>query len=237
MAERKIGRYFGAGFLGAVLLLAAYLFFPNPFVSSVILEDSPREAPIVVDSANQCKSETVYVTAMQVGYSDFEIVDERCSALQRELVDAAGEGNVERVRQLLRDGANVNSPGWPTIGGNGLVPAWSRAIWSKQTDVVKLLLDNGVDVNSSFSCCIDHSSMLMVAIAARDIDTAKLLIARGADLSFVGDFGWGVMDLAENSENREIQAFALAACNSDPGCRVRTRARRIGYSIGFLEKF
>lgn len=219
----------------SAFVAATYLLTPNPFLSFPQLEDFPREPPIVVDAATQCRPDTAYVTKAQIGYSDYEIVDPRCSALQRELVDAAYVGDLERVRQLIRSGANVNSPGWPTLGGNGMVPAWSRAIGTKRTDVLRLLLDNGADVNDSYSCCASHKSVLMHAIQARDIDSAKLLIARGADLSFVGQFGWSVIDFAEESENQEVRSLVLSACNSDLKCRAHARARRIGLAFGMSE--
>jgi len=63
-----------------------------------------------------------------------------------------------------------------------------------------------------------------------------MLIARGADIGFVDDFGWGVVDAAEESDNAEIKSLIISACNASMTCRARTRGRRLGILLGITEK-
>lgn len=232
----RLGKYIAIGSLASILSFAAYLAAPHPFLPHPQLEAFPREEPVVIDPAKLCKRETVYVTEKQVGHSDNEVIDGRCSSLQSELVDAAKDGDLERIRQVVRKGANVSSPGLPTLGGNGLAPAWSGAIWSRQTEALKLLLDNGVDVNETERCCMTHDSMLMMAIKAKDRATIRLLLSRGADPGFIGDYGWSVIDLAESSEDSDVRSLVFSACNADALCRARTRVRKLSNLLGVTER-
>lgn len=156
-----------------VLLIALAVYLTGPTLSSFQFgtQDFPREAPTALDSAIQCRPSTIYVIKSLVGYADQEILDERCFSLQQSLMDAAEVGDLDTIRELIRNGANVNSPGWPTTSSNGFVPVWYRALWAKQTDAVKLLLDNGVNVNDTYTCCMTHESLLMIAVKNNDLDT------------------------------------------------------------------
>jgi ankyrin repeat protein len=87
------------------------------------------------------------------------------------LTDAASKGDIESVKALLDDGADVNE--W-CLGFSPLMAASSG-----YADVVKLLLDRGADVNLSAK---RGDSPLGLAVCSGQADIAKLLIEKGANI-------------------------------------------------------
>jgi hypothetical protein len=95
------------------------------------------------------------------------------------LYDAAYEGNIKKVEVLLNNGIDVN-----VKGGGGLLNdsnALDAASHMGHTDIVKLLLDRGANVNAA------HGNMgwtpLSSAAWRGHTDVIKLLIERGADIN------------------------------------------------------
>src|SRR5262249_19051745 len=63
---------------------------------------------------------------------------------------------------------------------------------------------NGADVNSVYICCFESKSTLMEAVEANQIETARLLIARGVNVQFKGIEDWTALRLAEQSGNETM---------------------------------
>ena len=96
-------------------------------------------------------------------------------AIQR-LADAAETGDVEQVARLLREGVPADASsteGWSRT-------ALDRAIVAKQTDVVRLLLAAGADLEQRIGEY--HETVpLRFAASLGMIDIARLLLDAGAD--------------------------------------------------------
>ena len=90
------------------------------------------------------------------------------------LTEAASQGNSAAVAWLLDNGANINH--MCNYSGSALM----MAISSGQTEVVKLLLDRGVDVNLYNRCCTCERTALAAAISAGNEEIATLLRDKGA---------------------------------------------------------
>ncbi len=96
-----------------------------------------------------------------------------------QLIKAIKKGNVEEVKKLIAEGADVNknqafSPNWPPL---------YFAIYGNHLEIVRLLLDKGVDVNRCFE--VTNNSCwrpIHVAIAKGNAKIVKLLLERGADI-------------------------------------------------------
>lgn len=90
------------------------------------------------------------------------------------LLAAADEGNVDRVRSLIAEGADVNA-----TTGSGPT-ALILAVEGGYLDVAKILLSKGADVNAK-----DNSGQTALIYAAKKghLDILQQLLERGADLN------------------------------------------------------
>ena len=211
-----------------------YLVMPlPPSAQNISKNEFPPEAQteFVPDRVNseRCQDEAFYITKGQVGYSDSEIINERCASLQTALANAAIDGNLVEMRSLLNKGASAKSPAFSKHSSDALRPVITAA-WEKQTQAVKLLLDNGADLNSHYSCCMSSYSLLMVAVTMNDAATTKLLLSRNADLSFKDEFeGYDVFDKAYRQNNSAILDMLYNACDRSIASRIKCRLKRASY--------
>ena len=93
------------------------------------------------------------------------------------LYAAAGVGNMERVQSLLAAAKHTKREG-------ALIVAAQQG----HSDVVRFLLDHGVDVNAS-----DGMTALHNASAGGHLELMQLLIERGANLEMLNEFGGTVL--------------------------------------------
>jgi beta-lactamase regulating signal transducer with metallopeptidase domain len=111
----------------------------------------------------------------------------RSSRLDRALVEAADEGNLREVGELLEAGANVNA----AVAGDG--SPLIAAARNGHAEIVRLLLDRGADANLTVA---GDGAALIMAAREGHVDVVQLLLDRGA-----------VVDLMVTSdENALIQA-------------------------------
>jgi len=94
----------------------------------------------------------------------------------KSLHEAAKEGDVEEVKRLIAEGADVNA----TEGESAWTPLLSAAI-KGHAEVVRVLLANGAKVNVGDS--YDGYTPLYYAIWSNNEETVKTLISGGADVN------------------------------------------------------
>lgn len=92
------------------------------------------------------------------------------------LVNAAGTGNVEEMRQLINRGANVNA-----VAFDDLTPL-TQAAKVGQVDAVRLLIVSGADVNKPSG----DLSPLFFAADKGHVAVVRLLLENGAKLNLPG---------------------------------------------------
>lgn len=107
------------------------------------------------------------------------------------LIEASGNGNKERVEQLLEKGVDVNAK-YIYENKTALIKAAEKGY----VDVVKLLIERGADVNAVDS---DGSTSLIVAARNGHKEVVNLLIEKDIDID-IRDF-FGKTSLAEAAGN------------------------------------
>ena len=143
-----------------------------------------------------------------------------------ELVEAVYSGNTARVKQLLRQGADVNVEqkyGWTVL---------MDAAKAGQTEMVKVLIDAGADMteygdtalmfalgNTDTAIALieagadvngkhgDGFTPLLLAAKEGLTEMTKILIEAGADVNAEADNGWTALDMSELSGHPEIAAI------------------------------
>jgi Ankyrin repeats (3 copies) len=174
---------------------------------SVSIKDLPRDPPVafVADSQNkaqQCLPQTIYCfdnTYCDEGFT----IDPRCAQLQSNLLVAADENDATATRLAIAQGANVNSPGI-TKDRSWWIRAIHPAAQRGHTEILRVLLDNGADVNHVNVCCFSSKTPLMEAVEGNSVEAVELLIARGANVNFRGIEDWTALRIAEQEGNERI---------------------------------
>ena len=129
--------------------------------------------------------------------------------------------NYENTNFLIQNGANVTQ-----ANAFGKTPLF-YAIEFNRLDIIKLLLDNGANVNQKYInnneklalsanigsntpyfitfCALEHTSknVLMHAAAYGNVEILKLLISKGANFNAVDDLGFNALDFALAAGKKE----------------------------------
>lgn len=229
------------GFLIAFFIFTAFLIalltFPMPYTlfSKSTKENFLREQPIALlqdkeNKGERCKEKTVYAPEKN-GYTETgeEVVDLHCAKLQVELNKAILNGNLDLVRELLVKGANVNTPN----NNYDLQYPIVSAVYGRNTQIAKLLLDNGADVNHQKCCCMSCNRVLDIAIKNNDLEMVKLLLERGADVTLKPTYPdeYSTLMRVARFGNFEMAQLIEEACKNNLQCRVEFRARRFWYFV------
>lgn len=213
----------GIGIFTFTIGVLLYLTLPLPSaLFSAVNENFPKDEPVAVKN-QKCSDKTLYVFPEPLYLSDNETVDECCYKLQRDLLISIEKGDIENVRNLLAEGANVNARGFPE-NSLDFITSLPFAVRKKQTRIVRLLLDNNGNVNDYYACCMTRESLLMIAIKNEELQTVKLLLARGADVNFKGYENHNALMYALTQNNKEIVYLLENACGRSLQCRVQLRA-------------
>jgi ankyrin repeat protein len=144
------------------------------------------------------------------------------------LMVASRAGNPKAVELLLARGANVNAHG--TRNQTALM--W--AVSEKHPDVVKVLLAHGANIQArsdSWSQVMavephgylpynrdipaGNETALLFAARAGDLESAKMLVAAGANVNDADAWGVSATTLAAHSDYRDVVEFLLSK-GSDP---------------------
>jgi ankyrin repeat protein len=120
------------------------------------------------------------------------------------LIVAAGKGNLEMVKLLVEKGANVN-----TKGKDEITPIMAAILGEgKETvkkEVIKFLLDKGVDLNVRFIVDGVGVTPLMMAVEQKDIEIVKLILSQKVNVNAADvNTGFTALMLAVTNDNTEI---------------------------------
>ncbi len=141
----------------------------------------------------------------------------RGSRLNRALVEAAEDGDIADVQDLLERGADVNA----AVDGDG--SPLIAAARSGSRALVMLLLDRGADVNMVVE---GDGNPLIMAAAEGHAAIVELLLARGADVNtVVPSDETALIQASGNGHLAIVQLLVAAAPMSTPACGPKTIAR------------
>lgn len=119
----------------------------------------------------------------------------RNSTIDKQLINAASEGSLEVVRELLAKGASVNSP--TTDNDTALI--WASRNGS--IEIIRLLLASGAHVNEQKR---NGWTALMSATCCGHTKIVFELLANGADVNLRTDSGYTALTLAVSYGRTDI---------------------------------
>lgn len=140
------------------------------------------------------------------------------------LQEAAREGSVDRVRELLDLGVDQNTP-------PGMPRGWSPlmyAAWHGRKEVARLLVERGADVNRE---CGDGFTAITLAAKRRSWKIVELLAAHGADVTHVDANGVSALGAAERARKATLVEF-LRGVGGAAGLTLPSRDARFGPDLG-----
>lgn len=127
------------------------------------------------------------------------------------LIDAVKDNKIEKVKQLLESGADVNQK-----NRFGMTPLY-YASRNGYLEIVKLLLPAGANVNTATTdanyreLTTDNVTSLQMASLNNHLEIVKLLLAAGADVNVVDGDGSAALSMAVYKNNVEIVKLLLDA--------------------------
>ena len=115
--------------------------------------------------------------------------------LNNKLINAAKNGDIKNVKELLAKGADVG-----TKNKNGET-ALHFAAWDGHVDVVKVLIEKGADVDAKDN---DGKTALHWAALRGNVEVARVLIEKGADVGAKNEDGKTALHYAAQEGHVEI---------------------------------
>jgi hypothetical protein len=166
----------------------------------VLLDDTPFEGRVLGKLANPCKMHGVWEELVEK-YPANSYLAELYSAernvnveTNKALISAVENDDLDQVRMLLHSGGDANAQGGYL--GNAL----QAASWTGSEMVVRLLLDNGADINS----CGAYEYALQAASVTGKGTIIRLLLDKGADANAQGGCFGTALQVASRRGNVEI---------------------------------
>ena len=132
---------------------------------------------------------------------DSEFDEDEDSEFDNSLLEAAIDGDVEQIKSLLANGANVHAKDTEDI--NALMNA-AASDSDAAAEVVKLLLDAGANVHAKD--CGDSTALIWAAESDNDAaaEVVKLLLDAGADVNAKNHEGKTALDIAIRDGNEDV---------------------------------
>jgi uncharacterized protein len=187
------------------------------------ITDYINEPPIILALCENKKKVIQWLLSKNVNLNDKE---------NPAILMACSNGDIEMVKLLIARGANVNAKhktgktamNDALYGNNYAVIALliengydlkkdgvslRQAVSARQKQAVKIFLDNDVDVNFCIPDIVFPYNSTPVHIAAQnnDLETVKLLVEKGADLTIKDNYGERPYHCAVENGNEEMKAF------------------------------
>ena len=129
-----------------------------------------------------------------------------------QLIQASAEGNLARVKTLLKSGADVNAKDKDS-GYTALMEAAARG----HLRVVQLLLDKGADINATDFNAWERTPLTLAA-HRNHLKVMKLLIDRGADINARDNLaGSALLDASQEGNLEAVKLLLDSGADSRDG--------------------
>ncbi|WP_264338859.1 ankyrin repeat domain-containing protein [Wolbachia endosymbiont (group A) of Cheilosia soror] len=155
--------------------------------------------------------------AIKKGYEDIvEVLKQKQLDLDKELLIAAEKGDIEKVRDSIRQGANVNVQGRQ---------GWTPVFWAIQKNnfnIIELLLDNSADIKVKDN---EGWTPLHWAVQLGSLDIVECLVERGADVNASTADGRTPLDIARDKGYNNIVNYLEEELNKEREKPVQRRRR------------
>jgi len=131
------------------------------------------------------------------------------------LLRAATDGNLDKIKQVLEKGVNVNA-----TDVDGYTPL-TNAIRAGHQEIARLLLEHEADPNTKVK---NGETALIMSAFRGQIDIVRLLVEKGADLELADEKGQTALIAACEGKKREVvEALLNAGARPDAvDCKQRT---------------
>jgi ankyrin repeat protein len=152
------------------------------------------------------------------------------------LQDAAWRGDVAAIKQLVKEGADVNAPDdmgatalyWAARGGHPLGPHRCKGEEPGRAEVIATLVELGADPNiqdrrpKGFGRSSGWTP-LFVALHHEQFESARVMLEHGADPNILSDQGMSVVSVAAaEGAPKELLALMMAKGFDPQRARRRT---------------
>jgi len=145
------------------------------------------------------KKDTILAAKLIKGGTDPNEKDTNGSSV---LMDICHFPDLPVARFLLRRGATVNGPRSP----KGRTPLMVACAYWCGLDMVKLLVENGADINASSQ---DNTTALMLAATSEKLDVVNYLLEHGANVDKKNNADKTALDLAKEGKVEEYAEAAI----------------------------
>ncbi len=193
--------------------LSSFSIWPKPSPSATPVVRYAAAPPVALISTEQnggrrCLAHTLYypdaTSQREFGAGESSLVDRNCANLQVRLEHAVSKNDLDDVHRALALGANPNSPGEYYWLNRPLTIASKYGSFA----LVKLLLDNGAEVDGQRARCVGCGTPLIWASHRNDLEMVRLLLERGARTDYVELLAdQTARSIAVSNGNREIVAL------------------------------
>ena len=144
---------------------------------------------------------------------------------KKDLNQAAVDGELDRVKELVSGGADVNSK-----NRMGMTPLVVAAL-NNRTAVCEFLIANGADLNAKDG---QGRTALYLAVERGNKDLIELLVKKGADVNVTTGRGDNAFSLAKTKGNAEIVDLLAKNGGTDPVVQLGYEDEYYGAADGML---
>lgn len=125
---------------------------------------------------------------------------------ENELFEAIAKNDIEKVKNLIKNGINVNAV------GHGDRTVLIDAAWKGHLEIVKYLVENGADINAK-----DNSGRTALIWASYEgkLGVVKYLVDKGADINVKDNEGYTALIWALIFEKLNVVEYFIESCAID----------------------